>query len=1109
MRSRSVALLLVLAALVALVVLARLAGDSDGGAPLAPELENDAATETEGTELPRAREGSEPRVPAGRSTAATGSADGIEIAGTLVVPAGTPADERALAVLQVVEPRKKSTFRESWREVDRSAVRANGSFRLSLPEDAPKARVDVEGRYLFLDRPVPITDPRATGPVRLEPALGGVLLLRLSISPDSVHEARDLVGEELLVFHLPLNASSAGPPPTIRGSIGEDLTVELFGLDPADVYDVDGHLAGFAPPGHHGIRVRPGERTEAVIELVDGRVIGGMVVDEAGHPLEGAHLSIRCSYGSEGDRGSSTYFAWSDAEGRFLRTEVYPVVHSIDARLDGYLDGWLTAEEIGTELERRDLRVVLGGGRSIEGFVRLADGRPVAGAEVHCRRAHREAKYLGGPSFETDDAGRFRATGLSVGHYALDGRARFDEAALAPEQTPVRALAREREGVEWTAAPRRAPDGTKGLELRLVAPPGLEGIVVDIAGAPVREFRVEAESAGEARRSRWDSGILDADHGKRFQSPDGRFRWDELPVGEWWVGVRATGYLPAPPVTTRLPRDGAPLRFVLRPGGTVEGIVRDPAGRPLPGARVTPSRITGRGRSTNWNQSRDSDEEGRFHLTWLGRSEYELIARSDGFAPSVPVVVDLTSEPGASDVELWLTAGGTFLIDVLDPAGAPEPFAGVSVSGSVMQGGTSGETDREGHLELGPLLAGEYQVSARGEGEGKELLFGKARVVDGETVQVTLGGPKRVAVVVKGRVTAGGKPVVGALVHARPTEHFDADETIETGTDGRFSLGLSGGGHVLFRVYGEGRGRYLTFEEKIPSQGTSEVAFDLPTGGLCGTVSREGGGEFPFRLQVTVERVREEGTAWAGGDLDVLRVGMSGRWSCLHLEPGHYRIVAAEEPEMGSSDEYPVAPAVIEDIIVEAGRVIEGVDLVLGASGTIEGTVRGHDGRSIAEAHLCVRDSRGRLFHPKCPGVGAGGTFSLTGLPAGHVTVEAFGEHLATPAPTPVEVKPGEVVRQDLELVPATQVTVELGGWEGETSGVVVRLRDDEGREHTGERGRGAGQLHAPHLLARRFGPLPPGRWLVGATLPDGREVEVPFELAGERERTVVLECGE
>jgi hypothetical protein len=1112
MKPRSIVLLFVLVVLAGLALLVWLTGDPGEKPPSSA-----AASATDSAEVPEPAhvpERQEPeagrRIPAEEPAAPTGSADAIELDGNLVFPPGTPADEKIEVVLSAPEDSDDDSplsFFAGWREVDRGAVAADGSFHLNLPGEASKARVGIEARYLFLPRTVSIENPAEPSPLCLEPELGGVLLLRFLASSGSAYDARDIVGKELQVQHLPRRGAFSGSPPTIRTAIGDDLTVELVALDPADDFEVDGDLPPFAPPRHHGIRVRPGERTEVDIELVDGLVIGGQVVDEAGDPLAGAKIRFTCPYESERRSGTRYRHEECDAEGRFLVTGVSPSMSVITFSLDGYLGAKLTAEKLGTAEEQQDLRIVLGGGRSIEGIVRLDDERPVTGADVRCRLASLDSRYYRGTKVVTDDAGRFRFTGLGASDYTLDAEARLDDGALAIEHAVVQALPRGAAGVEWTATPVTTAAGMETQELLLVAPPGLEGIVVNSTGAPVSEFRLEAEVDRGRGRGPFSDRIFSAGHGKNFRSADGRFHWDELGIGKWRVGVEADGFISPPPVHVELPGDGKPVRFVVEVSASIAGIVRAPSGQPVAGARVSPALVAGRGRIMNGNLGQTTDEEGRFHLTGLTGGKNELTARADGLAPSEPVVIELGAGESVSEVELRLTAGGYLSIDVLGAGGAPEPYAVVILSGEVRSWGNRGETDTQGHLELGPLFAGEYQVNAQGEGEGKKRLRGSATVVDGETTRLMLGGERRAAAVVGGLVTSGGKPVAGALVHARPTEHEHADETTETGADGRFSLGLVGGGRVLFQVYGAGRGRFQFFEETIPEQGTSEVVFDLPSGGLRGSITREDGGKLSFWLQVVVERQREKGTAWAGGDLSIVRVEENGSWSCLHLAPGRYRVVAAGDPRFSGSDETPAAPAVIEDIIVKAGRVTEGIDLVLGPSGTIEGTVRGPDGRPIAEAMLRVRDLRGRPFHPSGPGVGPGGSYSLGGLPARQVSVEAFADHLATPIPLQVEVKPGEVVRQDLQLVPATVVTLELDGWQGTASGVIVRLRDHEGREYAGERGHSAGWLHAANRTERSFGPLPPGRWLAGALLPDGRDVEVTFELAGERELTFVLNC--
>lgn len=81
------------------------------------------------------------------------------------------------------------------------------------------------------------------------------------------------------------------------------------------------------------------------------------------------------------------------------------------------------------------------------------------------------------------------------------------------------------------------------------------------------------------------------------------------------------------------------------------------------------------------------------------------------------------------------------------------------------------------------------------------------------------------------------------------------------------------------------------------------------------------------------------------------------------------------------------ASGVCTRVVQLSGRGSEGLELQLGGVGSIAGVVRGADGRAVAGATVRV-GRRGRLHHRSCV-TDADGAFTLGGVPAGEVLVEA------------------------------------------------------------------------------------------------------------------------
>jgi hypothetical protein len=185
----------------------------------------------------------------------------------------------------------------------------------------------------------------------------------------------------------------------------------------------------------------------------------------------------------------------------------------------------------------------------VEGEVDGPDGKPVAGASVTCTVGDHDLEA------SSDDAGRFQ---------------------LPPEADGCKAVARkEGLGLSDEVALRAGP----GNRLRLSAPCGIAGNVVDEAGAPVMTFALgiaSFEPAGDAgARPAFTAHIDDA---------EGAFERTDLVPGRYVLAVS----VPLGPMTTSASVEVKPgqvtrgVRIVVHPGITVVGTVTDAA----TGARI-------------------------------------------------------------------------------------------------------------------------------------------------------------------------------------------------------------------------------------------------------------------------------------------------------------------------------------------------------------------------------------------------------------------------------------------------------------------------------------------------------------------------------------------
>jgi protocatechuate 3,4-dioxygenase beta subunit len=160
------------------------------------------------------------------------------------------------------------------------------------------------------------------------------------------------------------------------------------------------------------------------------------------------------------------------------------------------------------------------------------------------------------------------------------------------------------------------------------------------------------------------------------------------------------------------------LTLRLPPPGVVEGVVRDPAGAPLPGVVVTAERPCEEmgewTRRTAIPSHGDcvSDAGGRFSISGLGEGNYQLrVASPPGFAAPDPVPV----RAGEHGVEIRLLRSVSLRVTVLGPDG--RAVAGARVQAHLSEGDSRiAVTDEEGVAEIPgvPEEPGECSLGVEG-----------------------------------------------------------------------------------------------------------------------------------------------------------------------------------------------------------------------------------------------------------------------------------------------------------------------------------------------------------------------------------------------------------
>lgn len=265
------------------------------------------------------------------------------------------------------------------------------------------------------------------------------------------------------------------------------------------------------------------------------------------------------------------------------------------------------------------LEIRLEGGQELRGKVLAADGSPVTGAYV---------AVVGGPgSDRTADDGSFRLVGLEG-----------DEVSISVQPTGKFVA---------PAQPTKAKPGATDVVIRLEAGLSITGRVVDAAGGVVTSAFVQVMGTAGSNRSHQSTQV----------DSSGVFRIENLPrdgvfdvtVQVWNQSGKGANYKPWAKSGVR---PGAEELLVRLEGGeTLEGVVVDGEGKPVPNAWVNAVSVGGGKGSGGAN----SDEQGRFTIgglepgaqivraqQWNGTQRQSLPVRADAGARDVRVVFPST-----------------------------------------------------------------------------------------------------------------------------------------------------------------------------------------------------------------------------------------------------------------------------------------------------------------------------------------------------------------------------------------------------------------------------------------------------------------------------------
>ena len=317
-----------------------------------------------------------------------------------------------------------------------------------------------------------------------------------------------------------------------------------------------------------------------------------------------------------------------------------------------------------------------------------------------------------------------------------------------------------------------------GQQPSTVSLPEVSGVVgLEIAGTQVR-MRADSESDLGALRFR-----LEDDRGEaivraaftyhrrsasgvrlELESSTGDYQVGKLAPGEWFVAVTAEAHAPVQH-PDRFDVGDQDERVLLRftRKASIAGRVLDSEGVPVAGIGLSIAHDGPTGDVHLFGCT--VDDQGAFATAWIPPGPVQLRV-TNGI---INDEFDFTLAPGEvlQGVDLRLTGGGVVRGDVRDAAGlALEGISVVISDASEIRLGT--KTDGQGTFRLGPILPGSYHIFAALKVDGESDLFDQLlsetfTIASGEVLELHLQPEAETPIVLSGRVTCAGEPLVNCV----------------------------------------------------------------------------------------------------------------------------------------------------------------------------------------------------------------------------------------------------------------------------------------------------------------------------------------------------------
>jgi hypothetical protein len=643
---------------------------------------------------------------------------------------------------------------------------------------------------------------------------------------------------------------------------------------------------------------------------------------------------------------------------------------------------------------------------SISGRVLWPDGTPAKASVSAADESEERKEFVSsreGEEQQTSRDGSFQISGLGGGPFRIHARG---ERPAEEQDKPHGDERKQGDHDFWICEQEHVALGTNDLVLTLSSGLELSGHVVDERGAGVDGFTVHAQRKGGVSPMSNATNTRTAS----FTDSSGGFVLAGFVPGTWELSVTASGYADSEATLVDVPSE-SPVELDVLHAASVHGVVLDPQGAPIAGARVYAAEDREYSSVRN-DDVLPSDERGAFGIDWLLPGKGTLFAHAPGYAPSDPLMLELAPGQTQEGLVLRMRIAGTITGEVLGPGGRPELDVFVYLDEQQGSGHADGtRTDARGHFELIGVPAGEYSLTANTSGG----LEARASITlrEEENGHVRLSVPDDELVKLHGRVTIGGKTSARTHLEAsRQGESEASSSNAECDPDGAYELIVSGAGRyrVSASLYG---GDLFSWSTTIDIPQVPEFLLDIavPVGRVRGRVTNRDGAPIAG-LTVRTARQGDDESSHSRTHTD-----SDGRYELL-VTPGSVTVIVGgnDWPWLETASSW--IEERVSDLVLAANQELDGIDFVLSSGGTLAGRVRRSDGGSVGR--VLILDYGGRT-QTMLTATDDDGSFQIQGLARGTLLVGAFAGSVASPQPVSVLIEPGKTTEIELELVPVAR----------------------------------------------------------------------------------------